>query len=102
MAVDRLYERAMAGTRLRSPPDLKHILITREAVASFRISQMLPHVLLQVAPRGRMRHGEHKDLGAIFRTPRPIIGKVHCWPLPGAPGDTGHGMGRIALRDHTS
>jgi uncharacterized protein len=42
------------------------------------------------------------DLGAIFRTPKPIIGMVHCWPLPGAPGYTGYGMDTIiehALRD---
>jgi membrane complex biogenesis BtpA family protein len=42
------------------------------------------------------------DLGEIFRTPRPIIGMVHCWPLPGAPGYTGYGMEAIidhALRD---
>jgi hypothetical protein len=43
-----------------------------------------------------------KHLGEIFRTPRPIIGMVHCWPLPGAPGYTGYGMEKIleqALRD---
>src|SRR5262245_9461269 len=43
-----------------------------------------------------------EDLAAIFRTPMPIIGMVHCWPLPGAPGYTGYGMERIlghALRD---
>ncbi|MEN9936624.1 MAG: hypothetical protein RLZZ387_3203 [Chloroflexota bacterium] len=43
-----------------------------------------------------------KDLGEIFRTPKPVIGMVHCWPLPGAPGYTGYGMDTIidnALRD---
>lgn len=43
-----------------------------------------------------------KDLAAIFRTPKPIIGMVHCWPMPGAPGYTGYGMRPIienALRD---
>ena len=43
-----------------------------------------------------------RDLAEIFRTPRPIIGMVHCWPLPGAPGYTGYGMEVIiehALRD---
>lgn len=42
------------------------------------------------------------DLRAIFRTARPVIGMVHCWPLPGAPGYTGYGMDTIidnALRD---
>lgn len=42
------------------------------------------------------------DLADVFRTPRPIIGMVHCWPLPGAPGYSGYGMPTIieqALRD---
>lgn len=42
------------------------------------------------------------DLGAIFRTSRPVIGMVHLWPMPGAPGYTGYGMETIidqALRD---
>jgi len=43
-----------------------------------------------------------RDLAEIFGTPRPIIGMVHCWPLPGAPGYSGYGMETIfehALRD---
>src|SRR5262245_13409229 len=36
-----------------------------------------------------------KDLSEIFGTPRPIIGMVHCWPLPGAPGYTGLGIDGI-------
>jgi len=43
-----------------------------------------------------------KDLGGIFGTPKPVIGMVHCWPLPGAPGYTGYGMDTIiahAVRD---
>jgi membrane complex biogenesis BtpA family protein len=42
------------------------------------------------------------DLQALFKTPRPVIGMVHCWPLPGAPGYNGYGMAQIidhALRD---
>lgn len=35
------------------------------------------------------------DLGTIFRTPKPVIGMVHCWPLPGAPGYSGYGMETI-------
>ena len=31
-------------------------------------------------------------LADIFRTPNPIIGMVHCWPMPGAPGYQGYGM----------
>jgi hypothetical protein len=43
-----------------------------------------------------------KDLEDIFGTPKPIIGMVHCWPLPGAPGYTGYGIDTIidhAVRD---
>ena len=43
-----------------------------------------------------------KDLGEIFGTTKPIIGMVHCWPLPGAPGYTGYGLDVIlshAIRD---
>ena len=43
-----------------------------------------------------------KDLTEIFRTPKPVIGMVHCWPMPGAPGYTGYGVDAIveaALHD---
>ncbi|MCC6555990.1 MAG: BtpA/SgcQ family protein [Polyangiaceae bacterium] len=43
-----------------------------------------------------------KDLGDLFGARRPIIGMVHCWPLPGAPGYTGYGVDAIidhAIRD---
>lgn len=36
-----------------------------------------------------------KDLGEIFGTNKPVIGMVHCWPLPGAPGYTGYGLDTI-------
>jgi hypothetical protein len=39
-----------------------------------------------------------KDLGVLFGTPKPVIGMVHLWPLPGAPGYTGYGMDTIV--DH--
>lgn len=38
----------------------------------------------------------------LFPAPKPVIGMVHLWPLPGAPGYTGYGMQVIiehALRD---
>jgi membrane complex biogenesis BtpA family protein len=41
-------------------------------------------------------------LADIFRTPKPVIGMVHCWPMPGAPGYTGYDVQTIidhALRD---
>ena len=43
-----------------------------------------------------------RDLGDIFGTTKPIIGMVHCWPMPGAPGYTGYGLDVIiehAIRD---
>lgn len=43
-----------------------------------------------------------RDLGDLFGTAKPILGMVHCWPLPGAPGYTGGGLDPIvesAVRD---
>jgi membrane complex biogenesis BtpA family protein len=43
-----------------------------------------------------------QDLSEVCGASKPIIGMVHCWPLPGAPGYTGYGMDTIiehALRD---
>lgn len=43
-----------------------------------------------------------KDLQEVFGVSKPVIGMVHCWPLPGAPGYTGYGMELIiehALHD---
>ena len=43
-----------------------------------------------------------KDLADVFRTAKPIIGMVHCWPMPGAPGYTGYGVDTViehALED---
>lgn len=45
------------------------------------------------------------DLGDLFGTTKPVIGMVHCWPLPGAPGYTGYGIDTIidhAVRDATA
>jgi hypothetical protein len=42
------------------------------------------------------------DLRALFGTPKPVIGMVHCWPMPGAPGYDGYGVDAIieaAIRD---
>ena len=47
--------------------------------------------------RQRMR-----SLTDLFPAPKPVIGMVHLWPLPGAPGYSGYGMQVIidhALRD---
>ncbi len=35
------------------------------------------------------------SLADVFRTPKPVIGMVHCWPMPGAPGYTGYGIDTI-------
>lgn len=36
------------------------------------------------------------DLGEIFGgQTKPVIGMVHCWPLPGAPGYSGYGIDTI-------
>lgn len=43
-----------------------------------------------------------QDLSEVCGASKPIIGMVHCWPLPGAPGYTGYGIDAIidhALRD---
>ena len=36
-----------------------------------------------------------KSLGDVFGVAKPVIGMVHLWPLPGAPGYTGYGLQRI-------
>lgn len=43
-----------------------------------------------------------KSLSQLFGVSKPVVGMVHLWPLPGAPGYTGYGMKAIldhALRD---
>ena len=41
-------------------------------------------------------------MASLFGHPKPVIGMVHLWPLPGSPGYSGYGIGAIldnALRD---
>jgi len=43
-----------------------------------------------------------KSLPDLFAVEKPVIGMVHLWPLPGAPGYSGYGMRAVmdhALRD---
>jgi membrane complex biogenesis BtpA family protein len=43
-----------------------------------------------------------KSLADLFPAPKPVIGMVHLWPLPGAPGYAGYGIQKIvdqALRE---
>jgi membrane complex biogenesis BtpA family protein len=35
------------------------------------------------------------DLAELFGRPKPVIGMVHCWPLPGAPAYRGYGMDQV-------
>ena len=39
-----------------------------------------------------------KSLTDLFAAPKPVVGMVHLWPLPGAPGYTGYGL--QAIIDH--
>jgi len=53
----------------------------------------------------RMDAPRLKSLEALFGVPKPVIGMVHLWPLPGAPGYTGYGMQKIldqAMREAES
>jgi len=36
-----------------------------------------------------------RDLSEVFGVSKPIIGMVHCWPLPGAPGYMGYPVDKI-------
>jgi membrane complex biogenesis BtpA family protein len=39
-----------------------------------------------------------RSLADLFPAPKPVIGMVHLWPLPGAPGYNGYGM--QGIMDH--
>ncbi|MFN7986763.1 MAG: BtpA/SgcQ family protein [Thermoanaerobaculia bacterium] len=36
-----------------------------------------------------------EKLGDLFRVSKPVLGMVHCWPMPGAPGYGGGGLDPI-------
>src|SRR5690348_5014375 len=36
-----------------------------------------------------------KSLLDLFPSPKPVIGMIHLWPLPGAPGYNGYGVQKI-------
>ena len=43
-----------------------------------------------------------RSLTDLFKVAKPVVGMVHLWPLPGAPGYSGYGVRTIidhALRD---
>lgn len=48
--------------------------------------------------RDRLDNLRLQRLSDMFGVEKPIIGMVHLWPLPGAPGYTGYGMDTIIER----
>ncbi|MBN1138574.1 MAG: BtpA/SgcQ family protein [Anaerolineae bacterium] len=53
---------------------------------------------MEVAWKQRLDDIRINSLADIFGVDKPVIGMVHLWPLPGAPGYTGYGIG--AIIDH--
>jgi membrane complex biogenesis BtpA family protein len=52
--------------------------------------------------KATMEQPRLKSLEDLFGVPKPVMGMIHLWPLPGAPGYRGYGMQTIienALRD---
>jgi uncharacterized protein len=45
--------------------------------------------------KARLDEVRLRSLTEMFGVEKPIIGMVHLWPLPGAPGYMGYGMGTI-------
>ena len=52
----------------------------------------------EVAWKKRLDEVRLDSLADLFGVKKPVIGMVHLWPLPGAPGYAGHDMG--AILDH--
>ena len=50
---------------------------------------------MEVSWKERLDEIRLNSLAEMFGVEKPIIGMVHLWPLPGAPGYTGYGMGPI-------
>jgi len=53
---------------------------------------------MKVEWKERLESLRLKSLRELFGVEKPIIGMVHLWPLPGAPGYTGYGMDFIIER----
>jgi membrane complex biogenesis BtpA family protein len=51
--------------------------------------------VVEVAWKERMDGIRLDSLHDLFGVEKPVIGMVHLWPLPGAPGYTGYGMDTI-------
>jgi len=54
--------------------------------------------VVEVAWKQRLDGIRINSLADLFGVDKPVIGMVHLWPLPGAPGYTGYGIG--AIIDH--
>lgn len=51
--------------------------------------------MVDVAWKERLDSIRMDSLADLFGVEKPIIGMVHLWPLPGAPGYTGYGLEKI-------
>jgi hypothetical protein len=51
--------------------------------------------MADVAWKKRLDDVRLDSLSDLFGVEKPVIGMVHLWPLPGAPGYTGYGMNTI-------
>jgi len=51
---------------------------------------------VEVAWKKRLDDIRLDTLADLFHVDKPIVGMVHLWPLPGAPGYTGYGVKTIA------
>jgi len=51
--------------------------------------------MVEVAWKQRLNDIRLNSLADLFGVDKPVIGMVHLWPLPGAPGYTGYGMQTI-------
>jgi uncharacterized protein len=50
---------------------------------------------MEVAWKKRLDGVRLDSLSDLFGVEKPVIGMVHLWPLPGAPGYTGYGMNPV-------
>jgi membrane complex biogenesis BtpA family protein len=54
--------------------------------------------MVEVAWKKRLDDVRLDSLSDLFGVEKPVVGMVHLWPLPGAPGYTGDGMNPILDR----
>jgi membrane complex biogenesis BtpA family protein len=51
--------------------------------------------MVELAWKKRLDEVQLDSLAALFVVEKPIVGMVHLWPLPGAPGYAGYGIDKI-------